>query len=204
MARQRAADRPREGRAHRGASLPDLLIALAFTGLLAAPAWSTLTSLREERAGREAARGVAADLRRLAHDTRRLRRAVAVEFDLRRVAHWRVLVDGNGNGVTSADITAGIDQPQTPWTPVFREGRARLAIERDLPDADGTGTLAAGSAPVRLGAAPRLTFTPRGTGTAGSLHVAGPDGRAYVVRVLGTTQRIRLLCLSADEIWEVC
>ena len=177
---------------------------LALTGIVAATGWSALASLREARAGREAARSVVADLRRVAHDARRLRRTLAVEFDLGAAPRWRVLADGNGNGVTSADIAAGIDKPHTRWTPVFREGRGRLAIDRDLPDADGTGTLPAGSAPVRLGVASRLTFTPQGTATAASLHVAGPDGQAYAVRVLGSTQRVRLLCLSADVTWEGC
>ncbi len=177
---------------------------LAIVALVAAGSWQTLADLRDARASREAARGVVADLRRLAQDARRQRRSLALEFDLSGPEQWRVLADGNGNGITSADVASGVDAPVTPWTLVFREGRARLAVERGLPNADGTGTIAAGSAPVQLGAMTRLVFTPRGTATAASLYVAGRGDRAYAIRVLGSTQRIRLLCLNTLATWEAC
>jgi len=101
-------------------------------------------------------------------------------------------------------VASGADGPVTPWTRVFREGRARLAIERSIPNADGTGTIAAGSAPVQLGAMTRLVVTPRGTATAASIYVAGTGDRVYAIRVLGSTQRIRLLCLSVSMDWEAC
>lgn len=132
-----------------------------------------------------------------------MQRALAIEFDLSTMER-RVLADGNGNGVTTADVTAGFDAPYAGWTPVFREGVARLSIPRTIPDADGSGTLAAGSSPVRFGVMARVTFTPRGTGTAGSLYVAGRGDRVYAIRVLGSTQRVRLLCLSAADEWEAC
>ena len=47
-------------------------------------------------------------------------------------------------------------------------------------------------------------FTPRGTATAASLYVAGRGNRAYAIRVLGSTQRIRLPCLSRDDTWDAC
>lgn len=166
-------------------------------------AWRTLAELREARASREAARGLSTDLRNVAQEARRQRRSLAVEFDLRAPERWRVLADGNGNGITSADVSAGIDAPQTTWRLVFREGRARLAVTRDLPGADGTGMLPSGSTPIQLGASPRLVFTPRGTSSAASLYVAGRGDRAYAIRVLGTTQRIRLSCL-ANGAWEAC
>lgn len=144
------------------------------------------------------------DLRRVAQDARRQRRTLAVEFDLAGPAQWRVLADGNGNGVTAADLVSGIDAPQSPWRPAFREGRARLAVPRDVPDADGAGTVPAGSAPIQLGAAPRLVFTTRGTSSSGSMYVAGRGDRMYAIRVLGTTQRIRLVCLTGTETWESC
>lgn len=166
-------------------------------------AWRTFAELRDERASREAARGLSADLRSIAQEARRQRRSLAVEFDLRAPERWRVLADGNGNGITSTDVSAGIDAPQTPWTLVFREGRARLAVTRDLPGADGSGVVPRGSTPIQLGASPRLVFTPRGTSGAASLYVAGRGDRAYAIRVLGTTQRVRLSCLASD-VWEAC
>lgn len=191
-------------RARRGASLPELLIVLLLLAIVSGVSWQALSDWRDVRASREAARGVVADLRQVAQDARRQRRSLAIEFDLQEPARWRVLADGNGNGVTSADVAAGIDAPQTGWRLVFREGRARLAVARDLPSADGSSTVPAGSHPVQLGAMARLLFTPRGTATAASLYVAGRNDYAYAIRVLGSTQRIRLLCLDRHDTWEAC
>lgn len=191
------------GRSERGASLPELAVVMAIVGLVGANGWHALDAMREERAGREAARGVVADIRAMAQESRRLRRALAVEFDLRDRPRWRLIDDGNGNGVTLADIAAGVDRARD-WTPVVREGRAVLAVTRDVPSSDGAGVVRAGSAPVVLGAGTRLTVTPRGTASAASLYLAGPRGAMYVVRVLGTTQRIRLSCLAHDDTWSTC
>ena len=185
-------------------SVLELLIVLALAGTVGGAALQALNDLRDERAGREAARSVVADLRRTAHAARRMRRAMAVEFQLGAVAQWRVLVDGNGNGITASDIAAGIDAPAAAWSRVIREGAARLAVSRDIPDADGSGTLAAGSTPLRFGVMTRLVFTPHGTSTAGSVYVAGRQGRMYAIRILGSTQRVRLLCLSPSDTWETC
>ena len=184
--------------------MPELAIALALIGVVSSGAWQALADLRDARASREAARGLATDLRGVAQEARRQRRSLAIEFQLAAPEQWRVIADGNGNGVTSADVASGIDTPQTPWTGVFREGRARLAVTRDLPGTDGTGTVPSGSAPIQVGAVGRLVFTPRGTGSAGSIYVAGRAERAYAIRVLGTTQRIRLVCLTATDTWEPC
>ena len=204
MRRPRRTDRRAARRPARGASLPELVLVLGLLAIVSGGAWRTLGELRDARASREAARGLTADLRGVAQEARRQRRSLAVEFDLRAPERWRVLADGNGNGITTADVSLGIDAPQTPWTLVFREGRARLAVTRDLPGADGTGTVPQGSTPIQLGVSSRLVFTPRGTSAAGSLYVAGRGERAYAIRVLGTTQRIRLSCLGTSGTWETC
>ena len=204
MPGRRATDRVPSRRPDRGASLAEMLIVLALIGSVAAGGLRALSDLRDERAGREAARGVVADLRRLASAAREQRRALALEFDLRADPQWRILADGNANGVTSADIAAGVDVPSGPWTRVFREGRATFGIPRDVPDLDGDGIVASGGQPIRLGAVTRITATPRGTATAGSLYITGRGGRVYAVRLLGTTQRIRLSCLSRRDEWETC
>lgn len=196
-------DRCQARRPERGASLLELLICVALVLLVIASGWSALNSMRDERIGREAARGVASVLRGLALDARMRGRSVAVEFDVGR-AFWRVLIDGNGNGVVGSEVTAGIDPVLTDWAPVLRESKARLAVTRDLPASGSDPAVPAGSTPIRLGAVPRLTFTPRGTSGSGAIHVAGPGDRAYVVRILGNTQRVRLHCLSATGIWEAC
>lgn len=190
------------GRSARGASLLELLVCLALGSIVVTSAWHGLATLRDERHGREAARGVASALRGLALEARTRGRTLAVEFDVAR-ARWRVVIDGNGNGVSGAEVNAGIDPVLRDWDTVVREGRAQLAVTRDLPGAGDDPPLPQGSVPVRLGAVPRLTFTPRGTSGSGAIYLAGPGQRAYVVRVLGNTQRVRLHCLAVAA-WQPC
>ncbi len=113
--------------------------------------------------------------------------------------------DGNGNGVKNAEIAAGVDHATAPPRPVFRERGARLAIVNTIPTTDEAGTLSADDAPVRFGVSPLIVFTPRRTASSGSIYVAGPDDRQYAIRVLGTTQRWRLLCLDEQAFtWKEC
>ena len=100
---------------------------------------------------------------------------------------FRMFLDGNRNGVRTADIDAALDRPL--------EAPVRLS---DL--YPGTAIAvggAAGSDPVRLGSSNLLSFTPLGTSTSGSVFVRGRDGSQFAVRVLGATGRARVQRFSA-------
>ena len=98
---------------------------------------------------------------------------------------FRMFVDGNRNGVRTADISAGIDVPVE--APV-RLGELYQGVAIAVAGA-------AGSDPVKLGASNLLSFTPFGTATSGSVFVRGRDGSQFAVRVLGATGRARVLRL---------
>jgi hypothetical protein len=99
--------------------------------------------------------------------------------------------DGNGNGLRTAEILAGIDTPIGPARQLgsdFRGVHFGLAI--GIPDVDGViNTTTDG---VRIGAARILTVGPDGTATSGTLYVQGARAQ-YAVRVLGATGRTRVL-----------
>jgi hypothetical protein len=104
-----------------------------------------------------------------------------------------VYLDGNGDGVRTADIKSGID-------------RALGAIERlpdnyagvdfgllpRLPPVD-PGSPAPGTDPIKLGATNLLSYSSIGTSSAGSVYVRGRGKVQYVVRILGDTGRTRIL-----------
>jgi len=96
---------------------------------------------------------------------------------------FRMFVDGNRNGVRTADISAGIDLPVE--APV-RLGELYQGVAIAVAGA-------AGSDPVKLGASNLLSFTPFGTASSGSVFVRGRDGSQFAVRVLGATGRARVL-----------
>lgn len=101
-------------------------------------------------------------------------------------------VDGNFNGIRTADITGGID----------RMIRAPERIEDQFPGvafgiADGVlgggGSAAGGADPIRLGRGDIMTFTPIGTATSGTVYIRSRTGHQYAVRILGATGRTRIL-----------
>ena len=97
---------------------------------------------------------------------------------------FTVFVDGNGSGIRTADIQAGIDVPIEPATRLFEQ----------FPGVDiGLTSNSPGTDAVQLGRTNILTFTPTGTATAGTIHLRDRQGTQWAVRALGATGRTRVL-----------
>ena len=97
-------------------------------------------------------------------------------------------VDGNGNGVRTADIAAEIDRRIDR---VVRLSHLFPGVNIDVaPTADGT---AGGGQGLRIGSSRMLSFSPLGTATPGTIYVRGRDDTQLAVRVLSATGRTRLL-----------
>lgn len=95
-----------------------------------------------------------------------------------------IVEDGNRNGVRTREIELGID----------REIEPAIRLADLFPGVEiGLTPLVAGTDPIQLGGTDLLSFTPRGTATSGSVYVKGRDGTQWVVRVLGSTARARVL-----------
>ncbi len=188
-----------------GISVLELVVVLALTLVGSAIGLSAFRDIAAERGGREAARQLMHDLQAIAYAARRSGTTHAARLTTASPPTLEVFVDGNGNGVRAVDIAGGIDRPTGPPRHAFTQAPALLAIVRDVPTTDHGGTLAAGSAPVRFGVTPFISFSAHRTGTSGSIYVAGPTGAQYAIRVLGTTGRLRLLCLETRAmVWEGC
>jgi hypothetical protein len=103
--------------------------------------------------------------------------------------------DGNGNGLRTAEINAGID-PRIGTAERLADNYpgVQFGLRAGLPDVDGaSGT---GSDGVRIGSSRILTLSPDGTATAGTLYIQGRRAQ-YAVRVLGVTGRVRVLKYEA-------
>jgi Tfp pilus assembly protein FimT len=90
-------------------------------------------------------------------------------------------VDGNGNGVRTRDIDAGIDPlvaPAVRLADLFPHVVVSLSDPADTLTSD-TSAL--------------LSFTPAGTASSRTVYLRGRDGSQYAVRVLGATGRTRVL-----------
>ena len=105
----------------------------------------------------------------------------------------RPYVDGNDNGVRSADILSGFDPPIMPpdrLDHLFQGTRFGFIDGARL--IDGTPVVT-GDDPIRFGTARMLACSPAGTATAGTMYIRGQGALQYAVVVLGATGRARVL-----------
>ena len=100
---------------------------------------------------------------------------------------FAVYVDGNHNGVRTADIDARVDQPIDA---VVRLWQLFPGVSIGVTPESGE------TEAVQVGASRILSFTPAGTATPGTIYIRGRDGSQLAVRVLGATGRTRVLRLD--------
>jgi type II secretory pathway pseudopilin PulG len=175
-----------------GTSMVELVVVLAAIGALASLSIPATAHSIDAGRARDASGFVAARLR-LARQQAAFRTAsVGLVFD-QIGGRWqmRVCQDGNGTGLRRADIADGTD--------VCREGPHDLEtmfpgvsidVDPSLRGPDGEP----GSAdPVRFGVSDIASFSPEGTGSAGSLYLRSARGQQFAVRVGNITGRTRIL-----------
>jgi len=179
----------------RGAALIDVLAALAILAVTAASAVPQVGQWRDELQAGHDARRVWQWMVAGQGDASRRGRAIGLEWVERDGRVWgTVLEDGNGNGISQADIDAGIDRSVGADVPMFDlASGAGFRITERVRAIDDSGWLEAGGDPIRFGRADRVTFTPDGRATPGTVYVAGRGGAQYAVRVQGGTGRVQFL-----------
>jgi prepilin-type N-terminal cleavage/methylation domain-containing protein len=176
-----------------GFTILELLFALAIAGTLTTFAVPQGLRALDDFHTRAAARYLAQRLvdARLGAIKRSLAQGLRFEAA---TPDYRVttVIDGNANGLRTADIQKGIDrtltQPEMVGTH-FKD--VVFGILDGVPDADGQP--ANGTDGVRVGVSKLLAMNPDGTSTSGTLYLHGRDRAQYAVRVLGVTGRVRVL-----------
>jgi prepilin-type N-terminal cleavage/methylation domain-containing protein len=183
---------PAPSAASLGMSLPELVLALAIVSIvtgLAIPA--TAAAIDAGRAWQAAS--FAASRFRLSRQQAALRTtSVGIVFDAID-GHWvmRVCTDGNRNGLRRSEVQDGTDRcPDGPHDLETLFPGVRVAVDEALAGPDGEP----GSADaVRFGQSDIASFSPAGSGTAGSLFLRSVRGVQYAVRIAGVTGRTRIL-----------
>ncbi len=177
-----------------GYSLVELLLVLGTVCVLAAMAVPVLDRAADTADAAAAARYVAGVVGQARFEAARAQRARAVRFTPLPETAFTVVADGDGDGVTGADVAAGID-------PVVRVAnrlsdhfpRARFGVAGALPAIDEARLLSSDDDPIRLGSADQLSLSPLGTATSGTLYIASRAGAQFAVRIAGVTGRARVL-----------
>lgn len=176
-----------------GYTILELLFTIAIAGTLAAIAVPQGLRTLDDFRTRSAARYLAQRLGDARLSAIKRSTALGLRFEPS-LPDYRIttVVDGNRNGVRTADIVAGVDRTLTePEMLAANFTGVTFGIVEGVPDADGQP--AGGTDGVRVGVARLLTMNPNGTSTSGTMYVRGRDRSQYAVRVLGATGRVRVL-----------
>jgi Tfp pilus assembly protein FimT len=179
-----------------GFTLIELLVSVAFTTVLVGMALPIGVDAIDDLHTASAARFLAARIAANRMDAISRSRAIGVRFQPSTPDYqFAAFADGNGNGVRTAEITAGIDSPVGKSRQLSDDfPRVRFGLAIGSPDVDGVRNTSADG--VRIGTPRILTVSPDGTATSGTLYVQGRRAQ-YAVRVLGATGRTRVLKYDA-------
>lgn len=176
-----------------GFTVLELLFTIAIAGTLAAIAVPQGLRTLDDFRTRSAARYLAQRLGDARLSAIKRSAALGLRFEPS-LPDYRIstVVDGNRNGLRTADIVFGIDRTLTePEILAANFAGVTFGIIEGVPDADGQP---AGSTDgVRVGASRLLTMNANGTSSSGTVYVRGRDRSQYAVRVLGATGRVRVL-----------
>lgn len=181
-----------------GVTVLDLVFVLAVIATVSAvavPAWSHIT-------GRYSTLGAVRAVTAALQDARveAVARGVTVAVRFTRAPEgiqFTSYVDGNRDGISTADIRTGVDPLVRPARGLGEFGGATFGVWTGVPAPDGSD-LNDGD-PIRVGVANLVSFTPSGTATAGSLYVRGPAGLQFVVRIHGDTGKTQVLRYARGE-----
>jgi prepilin-type N-terminal cleavage/methylation domain-containing protein len=174
----------------RGFTLIELMLAVAVTVTVLGMAVPVTTNGIESVRVAGATRSMASRIALARIDALRRSSTVALRFEPDGSDYtFTVHIDGNGNGVRTAEITSGVDSTVGPALRLRDTySGVQFGLLSGLPDLDGVSGSQDG---VRVGSSRILSLSPDGSCTSGTLYIRTARGQ-YAVRVLGATGRVRV------------
>ena len=177
----------------------EMMVVLAILGSVVVLAVPNLMRRSAGQQVRLAAAETAAILRMAKSHAIRLNVKVGVKFWVRddRVVFYQMYQDGDGDGVLTRDIRAGIDPPLGPL-----KRMAHLGDKVGFGFPPGKAPRDPGNPkrrlnrlddPIRFNRSDLASFGPMGTSTPGSLYLSDRRDHLAVVRLLGLSGRVRTL-----------
>jgi len=186
-----------------GYSLVELIVCLAISLMLAGLAAPAVLGARDIVRAASAGDHLAAILQRARTEALKRNSHVAVRFEADgSSSRYALYVDGNGDGVRTAQIASGLDhQLQASESVEQHFPGVGFGMADGVPTVDGEGT--GDGDPIRVGRSRMISFSPAGTCTPGTVYLLGRGRQQLAVRVLGSTGRIRTLQFNfAAAAWQ--
>jgi prepilin-type N-terminal cleavage/methylation domain-containing protein len=178
----------------RGRTLIELLLVLAIVLVAASMLIPGLRAYSQEAQLMGAAQAFRGRFREAYSIAIKKNVATAIRFEtVGGVTFYSLYVDGNHNGVLSADIQRGRDRRiEGPLRLDAGASGVRVGINPGVPAIPpDRGTLEPDD-PIRFGRSNMLSFSPMGTATPGTFYLAGESAQA-AVRVTPGTARVRIM-----------
>lgn len=190
-----------------GYTLIEILAVLAIAGVALVLAIPSVTSWAGSVGVRVAAGEVAGRLHQARREAIHSQRFVAVKFrrDASGTTTTTLYRDGDGDGVRNDDIRVGVDPVVSPEQPLGHLGRvARFGFPPGPApfEPGGTTRLDRLDDPVRFNRSDLASFSPRGTGTPGSVYLTDGRRSLSVVRVTSRSGKIAVFSYDPhEEVW---
>jgi type II secretory pathway pseudopilin PulG len=185
-----------------GYTLLEVLMAMTVTVIVGGAAVPLAHSSVDRSRALGAASYVAGRMAAARFEAVRRSACVAIRFSQQPDGYrLQTYVDGNRNGVRTADISSGIDVPLTASERLdYHFSGVEFGIQPNVTGID-PGPFNA-SDPIQIGSTTLLSFSPTGTSTSGTLFIRGLRGNQFAVRILGATGRTRILEFNAGKnVW---
>jgi type II secretory pathway pseudopilin PulG len=180
-----------------GFSALEALVAVALLGIALSISVPALSALRENGRTAAGARVLATELNRMRWESVARKRGTGLFFERgSRGWGWRVVEDGNGNGLRTAEVRRGVDPTVSgPHHLQDHVEGVRLGFPPGGPFPripPRTGNIVDTDDPVQFGRSEIVAFSPLGRSSSGTLYVT--DGRRglFAIVLFGPATRARV------------
>lgn len=185
-------------RSSSGYSLLELLVVLGILVIGASVALPNVLGFRQEYALTNAARSFKDQFMRARSiaTMKNTQTAIRFEKDADGATFYSTYIDGNRNGVLSAEIARGVD---SRIAGPFKLDAGQTGVEVGvIPGVTAPEGGPLGPEPIRFGNTRMVSFSPLGTGTPGTFYLRTRTSMAGV-RVTGGSARVRIMVLRGKR-----
>jgi prepilin-type N-terminal cleavage/methylation domain-containing protein len=188
-----------------GITLIELIVVIAIIGIIALCAIPAFATYRRQASVIAAGHEMRSLLREVRSRAIARGRYSGVKF-VKSGKNWTYTLydDGNGNGISNADINKGIDRRYfgpALVMPQFHTAAIAL-LPKTIRDPDGANLLPTDPA-LQFGTSTICSFSPVGSSTPGTIYISDGIDTLYAVRVYGATGKVRMLRYNAGTLkWE--